>query len=193
MPRSDTTFRKGEHPSPSTEFGEGRIPWNKGLKGVYKPTEEAKERARQSHIGKRYDNGKHWVTKTCLQCGEKFEVKKGEGKKRLYCSRRCAELNRESNGFICQQGYKKVQHNCKSVFEHRLVMEQTLGRPLKKEELVHHINGDKLDNRPGNLMIMSQASHWALVHHLANLWVKEHLDMVNKVTRDFEISFTAGG
>ena len=72
-------------------------------------------------------------------------------------------------------------------------MEQTLGRPLKKEELVHHINGDKLDNRPGNLMIMSQASHWALVHHLANLWVKEHLDMVNKVTRDFEISFTAGG
>ena len=193
MPRSDTTFRKGEHPSPSTEFGEGRIPWNKGLKGVYKPTEEAKERARQSHIGKRYDKGKHWVTKTCLKCGKKFEVRNGEGKKRLYCSRRCAELNRESSGFICQQGYKKVQHNCKSVFEHRLVAEQMLGRPLLKGEIVHHSNGVKNDNRPENLMVMSQACHRALVDYLARLWVGEHLDMVNRITREYVTSFTAGG
>ena len=47
--------------------------------------------------------------------------------------------------------YKVKKINGKTRYVHRLLMEKYLGRKLKREEFIHHKNGDRLDNCIGNL------------------------------------------
>jgi len=42
---------------------------------------------------------------------------------------------------------------------HRQVVESYIGRKLRKDEIVHHINGNKMDNRIQNLRIMTVQAH----------------------------------
>jgi hypothetical protein len=115
----------------------------------------------------------------CAECGRPFQVVPGwiAGGAGKHCSRKCA-LAAQSKKFsgsghplwkggrtVNRQGYIRVwipdDHpfismkpaNQAGLLEHRLVMAEHLGRPLAKNETVHHINGVRDDNRIENLQL----------------------------------------
>lgn len=71
--------------------------------------------------------------------------------------------NQNSSGrWVDRRGYVFVKVNDSWVQEHRLKGEAALGRPLKDDEVVHHIDEDKGNNENWNLLVCTDSYHKAL-------------------------------
>lgn len=118
------------------------------------------------------DECKGTERRTCQQCGTEFDRRRQT--KGLFCSRACkkaAQAWAVGRTKLDAKGYVliKVEPGTPGVFasdrqpwmfEHRYVMQLKLGRPMKDYETVHHVNGNRSDNRLENL----------------ELWLRPHRD-----------------
>lgn len=119
--------------------------------------------------GKKNLEWRKWQEHKCANCGIKSLR---FAKKVKYCTNHCAnqiikkfgkDHRRWNNGEAhCSSGYIMVLTSRKPrkyTFQHRLIMQQHLGRELLLSEIVHHKNHNKSDNRLENLQVVSRSEH----------------------------------
>lgn len=147
-------------------FNRKTLPRQSNLYAMYRALEVALPDNLKPDEGGRLPLG----VNVCPKCNIRFPVYKSG---RTYCSRECQGVtlserqlgrnnhmykggafvtNHTGGGYIKELAPNHPHADASGyVLQHRLVMEQMIGRPLKSSERVHHKNGDRQDNRPENL------------------------------------------
>ncbi len=121
-----------------------------------KYSDETKEKIRQAQIGRKAsEETKQKMSESSPHLsGEKHPNWKGGIR---YTIKGYILIYMPEHPFSSKKGY---------VLEHRLIVEKEINRYLTKDEVVHHINGIKNDNRLENLMLFSNSVEHLKYHKL---------------------------
>ena len=121
------------------------------------------------------------VRHTCEVCGCEFK-RSTPSRPQRFCNTKCGAIGRsgpyrtKAHGSTSSyRGYVMVHLNGRrrAVPEHVLKVEKVLGRRLRKGELVHHVNGDKADNRNANLLVCRRPYHSWIHARMSYLYQRE--------------------
>ena len=122
-----------------------------------------------------------YIYHACEMCGKPSWVELIKGKPRTKLCHSCAGrtgkgckgLFKSSEGYVLIKVYPEdffypMVNGGNYVFEHRLIVAKRLGRCLAKNEVVHHLNGIKDDNRSENLVLVLRENHphYTYIHSL---------------------------
>jgi hypothetical protein len=73
--------------------------------------------------------------------------------------------------YLDSDGYVRINVDGQWRQEHRVIMERLLGRPLRDDEHIHHIDDDRTNNARENLRLVTKAEHNS-IHKTGNrYWV----------------------
>lgn len=142
--------------------------------GVYALQRTVTHRA--SGSSKRVTMKKNWPKLVCVVCNKEFSVKPYRKETAKTCSFKCKQTYCGNLGGIVNakrlfgtgtKWYLKVGGR----HQHRVVMEEVLGRKLESWEIVHHKDENKHNNSPENLQIMTASEHAA--HHFKKYWAEK--------------------
>ena len=83
-----------------------------------------------------------------------------------YTKENLEKIYKTKISFNRKTGYYRFKNS--NQFVHKVIAEKMIGRKLEPNEEVHHINGNKLDNNPSNLLVLDYEEHFEF--HRNNKW-----------------------
>lgn len=86
----------------------------------------------------------------------------------------------DEDGYVSVYAPDHPSASQRRMFEHRLIMENAIGRYLRQEEVVHHRNGNRNDNRIENLELLTRREH-SLRHYIED-WKMKGLAPQQKIS-----------
>ena len=125
------------------------------------------------------------ISKECVVCGKEFSVKPSLDRIKC-CSAECGYKSKVQRGilkmenhpywkggsYVDKDGYRMIRVGTWYRKEHRVIMEGLIGRKLKRREVVHHWDENRLNNAPENLCLFrSQSAHMSLHQHANRIGV----------------------
>ena len=135
---------------PGAGFKKGNTPWNKNLKGIHLSSKSEWKKGKIPKNAVLFKKGE-----TPWNKGKNDVMPRGKN----HPSWKGGRILHQGRYYLVLKPNHPKADSKGYVREHRLIMEEYLGRYLNSNELIHHLNGNKLDNRVANLELISRSEH----------------------------------